>query len=113
MPVIASVFINRLAAGMRLESDPTVQYALGFDGGSNNWWKVPLDVNDLGISSAYNTYLIAGLPPTAICSPGNEALEAIAHPANTGYYFFRALCDDSGRHAFAETYEEHLGNACE
>jgi len=113
MLLIASVFINRLAAGMRLESDPTIQYALGFDAAKNSWWKVPLDTNDLGINSPYNTYLVAGLPPAPICSPGPEALQSVSNPANTGYYFFRALCDGSGRHAFADTYEEHLNNACE
>ncbi|MGA9399197.1 MAG: endolytic transglycosylase MltG [Anaerolineaceae bacterium] len=112
MPLIASVFFNRLAADMRLGSDPTVQYAIGFDAAKNSWWKVPLDTNDLGVHSPYNTYLVAGLPHAPICSPGAEALQAVANPANTGYFFFRALCDGSGRHAFAKTYEEHLNNAC-
>lgn len=113
MPVIASVFLNRLAAGMRLESDPTVQYALGFDPLKNTWWKVPLEAMDLGFDSPYNTYLYPGLPPGAICNPGAEAIQAVAQPAQTGYYFFRALCDGSGRHVFAVTYEEHRNNACE
>ncbi len=113
MPLIASVFINRLTTGMRLESDPTVQYALGFDATLNSWWKVPLTATDLEINSSYNTYRISGLPPAPICNPGPAALQAIANPANTGYYFFRALCDGSGRHAFAATYVEHLNNACD
>jgi UPF0755 protein len=113
MPVIASVFINRLAAGMRLESDTTVQFALGFDPVSKSWWKVPLNAIDLSFNSTYNTYLVAGLPPAPICNPGIEALQAVAQPASTGYYFFRALCDGSGRHAFADTYELHLANACD
>jgi UPF0755 protein len=110
-PIVASVFYNRLGAGMRLESDPTVQYALGLqlDG---RWWKSPLTLDDLSIGSPYNTYLIAGLPPGPIANPGLASLQAAAFPADTPYYYFRALCDGSGRHAFAETYEEHLGNAC-
>jgi len=112
MPLIASVFLNRLAAGMRLESDPTVQYALGYDAAWAGWWKVPLDGNDLEVDSPFNTYLYAGLPPAPICNPGAEALQAVAHPANTAYYFFRAACDGSGRHNFSETYEAHVNNAC-
>lgn len=113
MPLIASVFLNRLAAGMRLESDPTVQYALGYDTVSAGWWKVPLDGNDLSVDSPYNTYLYGGLPPAPICNPSAVALQAIAHPANTAYYFFRAACDGSGHHNFSETYEEHRNNACQ
>ena len=113
MPMIASVFLNRLAAGMRLESDPTVQYALGYDSTGAGWWKVPLDGNDLAIDSLYNTYLYGGLPPAPICNPSVAALQAVAHPENSGYYFFRAACDGSGRHNFSITYEEHVNNACE
>lgn len=113
MPLIASVFLNRLAAGMRLESDPTVQYALGYNTAGASWWKVPLDGNDLAVDSLYNTYLYGGLPPAPICNPGPEALQAIAHPEDTDYYFFRAACDGSGRHNFSKTYEEHLNNACQ
>ena len=113
MPVIASVFLNRLAAGMRLESDPTVQYALGYDTAGTGWWKVPLDGNDLATDSLFNTYLYGGLPPAPICNPSVQALRAVARPENTGYYFFRAACDGSGRHNFSGTYEEHLNNACE
>ena len=69
MPLIASVFLNRLAAGMKLESDPTVQYALGYDSTGAGWWKVPLDGSDLAIDSPYNTYLYGGLPPAPICNP--------------------------------------------
>lgn len=111
-PVIASVFLNRLNTGMRLESDPTVQYALGYDSIQKTWWKNPLTFNDLRIDSPYNTYMYPGLPPTPICNPGMESLKAVANPANTDYLFFRAACDGTGRHAFARTYEEHLNNEC-
>ncbi len=111
-PTIASVFLNRLAAGIRLETDPTVQYALGYYPPNQTWWKAPLALEDLSIPSPYNTYQIPGLPPAPISNPSLSALHAVAYPAQTPYYFFRARCDGSGLHAFAETYEEHLQNAC-
>ncbi|HEY69634.1 MAG TPA: endolytic transglycosylase MltG, partial [Anaerolineae bacterium] len=89
----------------------TIQYALGqqLDG---SWWKSPLSLDDLNFDSPYNTYLYPSLPPTPICNPGLEALRAVANPAETEYLYFRALCDDSGRHAFAKTYEQHQQNSC-
>lgn len=112
MALIASVFINRLAAGMKLDSDPTTQYALGFNTAQNTWWTNPLSAQDLQIDSPYNTYLYPGLPPGPIANPGLAALQAVAAPAQSPYYYFRALCDDSGKHVFAETFEQHLQNAC-
>jgi len=111
-PVMASVFTNRLAAGMRLESDPTVQYALGYQFLEKEWWKNPLTSEDLGVDSRYNTYMYAGLPPGPISNPSVSALQAVATPAQSGYYYFRARLDGSGRHFFAVTYDEHLNNAC-
>lgn len=112
-PMIASVFINRLTAGMRLETDPTVQYALGFQEATGTWWKAPLSMDDLSVNSPYNTYIVSGLPPTPISNPGIDSLRAVAFPAETPYFYFRAACDGSGRHLFAITFEEHLNNACE
>lgn len=111
-PVIASVFYNRLAQGMKLDSDPTVQYALGFAVAWGGWWKSPLSGDDLQIDSRYNTYIYPGLPPAPIASPSLDALQAVAYPEQTGFYYFRARCDGTRRHLFAETYEEHLNNAC-
>jgi len=111
-PLIASVFLNRLAANMKLDSDPTVQYALGYDAVNQTWWKNPLDLADLQVDSPYNTYRYAGLPPAPIANPGLSALQAVAYPAQTPYYYFRARCDGSGRHAFAETFEQHVQNNC-
>jgi UPF0755 protein len=108
-PLIASVFLNRLAAGMKLEADPTVQYPLG---NNTAWWKSPLTYEDLQVPSPYNTYLYYGLPPGPIASPSLGALEAAANPSQTTYYFFRATCDGSRRHNFAETFDQHLQNAC-
>jgi UPF0755 protein len=112
MPLIASVYYNRLGQGMRLEADPTVQYALGFQSDRGGWWTNPLWAADFGLDSPYNTYLYYGLPPGPISNPGLAALQAVAEPAQTTYLFFRAACDGSGRHNFAETYLKHLANAC-
>lgn len=112
MPLIASVFLNRLKRGMPLEADPTVQYALGFNQNQQTWWTNPLSQADLRIDSPYNTYLYNGLPPGPICSPGGKALDAAAHPAETDYLFFRAACDGSGRHVFSRDYQSHLEAAC-
>jgi len=113
MSTISSVFFNRLAIGMRLETDPTVQYALGFDPVMQTWWKSPLTYDDLAVQSDYNTYQVNGLPPGAISNPGREALLAAFAPEQTGYFFFRAKCDGSYTHNFAVTYEEHLANGCD
>jgi UPF0755 protein len=112
MPTIASVFYNRLAAGMNLAADPTVQYALGYNATQQTWWTNPLSLADLDVASPYNTYRNPGLPPGPICNPGSQALQAAAQPAKTPYYYFRAACDGSGRHNFATTFEEHQANAC-
>jgi UPF0755 protein len=111
-PMIASVFFNRLAVGMSLESDPTVQYALGYNAKQQTWWTNPLTADDLSVDSPYNTYRNGGLPPGPIGNPRLSALKAVAYPAQTPYYYFRAACDQSGRHSFAKTYEEHLQNSC-
>jgi UPF0755 protein len=112
MPLIASVFYNRLAAGMKLDSDPTVQYALGFNQAQATWWTNPLSLDDLRSNSPYNTYIYPGLPPGPIDNPGEMALRAVAFPESSPYLYFRAACDGSGRHVFAETFEEHMANAC-
>ena len=112
MTLISSVFLNRLNIGMTLGSDPTVQYALGFDSIQNTWWKNPLSLADLKFDSPYNTYIYAGLPPAPISNPGLEALQAVAFPEVSPYYYFQAACDNSGYHTFAVTFEEHLANGC-
>jgi len=98
---------------MKLEADPTVQYAIGFNILQQTWWTNPLNLLDLQLNSPYNTYIYEGLPPAPIANPGLSALRAVAFPAETTYYFFRAKCNDSGLHEFAETFEEHLQNACQ
>jgi UPF0755 protein len=99
---IAGVYTNRLEMGMKLDADPTIQYALG------EWRE--LSLADLEIDSPYNTYRVAGLPPTPICSPGQAALEGAARPADVPYLYFVAKNDGTGGHAFAKTLEEHEAN---
>jgi UPF0755 protein len=110
-PRIASVFLNRLQQGMNLDADPTVQYALGQQSGGA-WWKAILTLEDLQFDSPYNTYLYAGLPPSPIANPGLDSLRAVAFPEASPHLYFRAACDGSGRHIFAETLEQQLQNAC-
>ncbi len=112
LPLIASVFYNRLKSGSVLASDPTVQYAVGYNQEQGTWWTNPLSKQDLQIDSPYNTYLYPGLPPGPISNPGLAALKSVAFPAQTPYYYFRAACDGSGRHVFSKTFEEHVANAC-
>jgi UPF0755 protein len=97
---------------MQLGSDPTVQYALGYDPIGLTWWKNPLSLEDLKVNSPYNTYSNVGLPPSPIANPSLAAMRAVAFPVDSPYYFFRAKCDDGGYHIFAETFDEHLQNAC-
>jgi UPF0755 protein len=107
---IASVYRNRLDTGMRLDADPTVQYALNDTRGS--WWGRITQADYGGVQSPYNTYLNFGLPPSPIANPNIESIRAVIYPENTAYLFFRAMCDGSNYHNFAETYEEHLANGC-
>ncbi len=113
MSQIASVFLNRLRIDLNLSSEPSFQYALGYNEIQGVWWTNPLSLDDLKLPSSYNTYENPGLPPGPICNPGLSALQAVANPADTTFLYFRAACDGSGRHIFAETFEEHLENACE
>jgi UPF0755 protein len=98
-PVIAAVYYNRVRKGMRLEADPTVQYALGRH--TNR-----VLYRDLDIDSPYNTYRRTGLPPGPIGSPGAPSMAAAVAPANVPYLFFVAMPD--GHHEFRTTYAEHL-----
>jgi UPF0755 protein len=112
-PLIASVFYNRLNQGMKLEADPTTQYALGYQPDSESWWKSPLFREDLSVDSPYNTYVVEGLPAGPIASPSLASLQAVATPADSNFLFFVADCkaDVSGVHAFSVTFDEHLAKA--
>ncbi|GEO81419.1 endolytic transglycosylase MltG [Pararhodospirillum oryzae] len=102
---VAGVFVNRLRKGMPLQSDPTVIYGLSEGSGALGR---SLTRADLGTAHAWNTYLIAGLPPSPICNPGREALQAVLHPAATRDLYF--VADGTGGHRFAETLDEHNRN---
>lgn len=110
--MMASVFYNRLEAGMKLETDPTVQYALGYNDQWGDWWKTPLTISDLEVQSPFNTYNIPGLPENPISNPDLPSILAVALPESSTYYYFRAKCDLSGSHDFSESFDEHLSKAC-
>ncbi|ARM87749.1 YceG-like family protein [Rhizobium sp. CIAT894] len=103
---VASVFLNRLGKGMRLQSDPTIIY--GLFGGDGKPADRPIYQSDLKRDTPYNTYVIKGLPPTPIANPGKDALEAVANPWKTQDLYF--VADGTGGHVFAATLEEHNAN---
>jgi UPF0755 protein len=113
-PLIASVYLNRLARQLPLQADPTVQYAVASRDGplaaSYGYWKQDLTEADLALDSPYNTYVHAGLPPAPICNPGEASIRAVLQPAQTDYLYFVAREDGSGLHLFARTLDEHNAN---
>ena len=109
-PTIASVYLNRLAQGMYLQADPTVQYAMGYQTDAGVWWKTPVTLDEYAqVSSPYNTYLNPGLPPGPIASPGASSIIATLQPEQTDYIFFMG-CGGEGAHLFANNYETHQQN---
>ena len=98
-PQVASVFINRLKANMKLQTDPTVIYGMGESYTGN------IRKKDLEAMTPYNTYMIEGLPPTPIAMVSESALQAVAHPAKTDFYYF--VADGSGGHKFTRNLNEH------
>ena len=98
-PQVASVFINRLKANMKLQTDPTVIYGMGESYTGN------IRKKDLETITPYNTYMIEGLPPTPIAMMSESALQAVAHPAKTDFYYF--VADGSGGHKFTRNLNEH------
>ena len=98
-PQVASVFINRLRANMKLQTDPTVIYGMGESYTGN------IRKKDLETITPYNTYMIEGLPPTPIAMVSESALQAVAHPAKTDFYYF--VADGSGGHKFTRNLNEH------
>ncbi len=107
-PLVASVILNRLKIGMKLDVDATIQYALGYQESTQTWWKKSLSADDLNITSAYNTYKNVGLPPTPISNPGLSALSAAVNPAQTNYLYY--ISDKNGNLHFSETIEQHNTN---
>ncbi len=102
---IASVFINRIETGMRLQSDPTVIYAVT-EGLLN--MKRSLTTKDLRMRHPFNTYVINGLPPAPIANPGRDSIQAVLNPFKSQDIYF--VADGSGGHVFAKTYDKHIEN---
>jgi UPF0755 protein len=103
-PLVASVFENRIAKDMPLDTDPSVIYAALLDGR----YRGTIYQSDLAADSSYNTYRHAGLPPGPICNPGLKSLSAAMHPAQTDYlYFVAAGADPSGQSRFSSTLDQH------
>lgn len=104
-PMVASVFVNRMRRGMRLQSDPTIIY--GITEGEPLGRGIRRSELD-STSNPYNTYQIDGLPPTPIANPGRDAIAAVLNPPEGEYYYF--VADGTGGHAFASTLAEHNRN---
>ncbi len=122
MPLIAGIIWNRLSAGMELDIDSTIQYIdddithygeaptgtqLPNYSSDGSWW-APIKAVDTSITSPYNTYLNKGLPPSPICDPGLDAIDAVLNPATTSCLYY--LHDSSGQIHCADTYAEHEQN---
>ncbi len=106
---VASVLLHRLKQGIALQSDVTVQYALGYQENEKTWWKPEVTIEDTKTDSPYNTYLHPGLPPGPICNPGLAALTAVAEADPTTPYLFY-LADKHGHLHYAKNAEEHQKN---
>ena len=106
-PLVASVFVNRMAKKMPLMTDPAVIYGLELEGR----WRGAIYQSDLSRNTPYNTYLHTGLPPGPVDNPGARSLRAAMEPAKTDYlYFVAAGADAQGRSRFASTLDEHQRN---
>lgn len=107
-PLVASVILNRLDIGMKLDIDATLQYMLGYQPQEKRWWKRSVTNQDKSINSPYNTYRNAGLPPTPISNPGLASMQAVVNPAQTNYLYY--VSDAQGFNHYAETFKQHEAN---
>ena len=107
-PIIAGILEKRLKIGMALEVDATLQYALGYSKEEKTWWRKNLTQDDLNLDSAFNTRKNAGLPPTPICNPGLDAINAVVYPKQTDYLYY--VSDKAGNMYYAQTLDEHIQN---
>ncbi|MEK7071042.1 MAG: endolytic transglycosylase MltG [Patescibacteria group bacterium] len=105
---VANIIRRRLKEGIPLQIDASVQYAVGYDAQEQTWWRTPT-IDDLSISSIYNTYKNPGVPPSPICNPGLASITAVANStAETPYLFY--VSDKNGRLHFARNSDEHEAN---
>lgn len=110
-PTIAGILLNRIKAGMPLQVDATIQYALAYDSSQKTWWpQITID-QYTSVKSIYNTYLNPGLPPAPIASPGLDSILAAASPVDNNYYYY--LHDSAGKIHYAETAQQHNSNVKE
>ncbi len=105
-PKVASVFVNRLKKGMKLQSDPTIIYSFAF---GDKKLERPIKMSDIRNNSPFNTYYVYGLPPTPICNPGLASIKAVLNPPQTDYLYFVAT-GTNGEHYFSSTLQEHNYN---
>ncbi len=101
-PKVASVFVNRLRKGMKLQSDPTIIYSFTF---GNKSLERPIRVSDIQNNSPYNTYHIYGLPPAPICNPGLASIKAVLNPIQTDFLYF--VASGNGDHVFSSNIKDH------
>lgn len=107
-PAIAGILLKRLKKEWPLQTDATLQYALGYQSQEKTWWKKEILNEDKDLDSPYNTYKHIGLPPGPIANPGLAAIKAVANPKETPYWYY--LHDTEGKVHFAETLEEQSTN---
>lgn len=107
--MVASILLKRFKIGMGLNTDATIQYALGYQKDEKSWWKKNLTTDDLKVVSLYNSYLHAGLPPTPICNPSLASLKAVAN-ADTSVPYLYYYHDSKGVSHYAKDLEEHNAN---
>lgn len=107
--LVAGILIKRFQTpGWKIESDVTVQFALGYEAKNKTWWRKDITSDDLNIDSAYNTRKNGGLPPTPIASPGLSSIKATLYPKASDYWFY--VADSAGITHYARTIEEHTAN---
>lgn len=107
-PIIAGILLKRLKADWPLQTDATLQYALGYQPTEKTWWKKELTEADKKITSPYNTYVHTGLPPKPICNPGLESINAVIYAKDSEYWYY--IHDPTGAVHFARTIDEHNEN---
>lgn len=107
-PKIAAVYLNRVKIGKKLEADPTVQYALGYNAQEGRHWKKGLTLKDLRVDSPYNTYRYNGIPPGPIASPSVNSVKAVLNPEPDFEALYFVADNETGGHIFSKNYHQHL-----